>query len=173
MATNKHIEVESGEIAVKNSHGDIAIIPKKQKYKIMKAIREGRFSDVDKFVEGLPTVSDYAQEGGIYPPEYESISKVLSQRNKHLNWVDRGLNPDKYPKIENKDGTSSTHKLSYVTGDKGEAYVYPNIIQNEKGELEELDSKAAWEYAKKTKTAMMIPDVKLAEYYSKQGLIKH
>lgn len=107
------------------------------------------------------------------PIEFEAISKVLSQRNKHLNWVDRGLNPDKYPKIDNQYGTFSTHRLAYSTGDNGEAYVYPTIIQNDKGELEQLDDNAAWEYAKKTKTAMRIPNVKLAEYYSKNGLIKH
>ena len=107
------------------------------------------------------------------PIEFEAMSKVLSQRNKHLNWVDRGLNPDKYPKIDNQDGTFSTHRLAYSTGDNGEAYVYPTIIQNDKGELEQLDDKAAWEYAKKTKTAMRVPNVKLAEYYSKNGLIKH
>lgn len=107
------------------------------------------------------------------PIEFEAMSKVLSQRNKHLNWVDRGLNPDKYPKIDNQDGTFSTHRLAYSTGDNGEAYVYPTIIQNDKGELEQLDDNAAWEYAKKTKTAMRIPSVKLAEYYSQNGLIKH
>jgi hypothetical protein len=107
------------------------------------------------------------------PIEFEAISKVLSQRNKHLNWVDRGLNPDKYPKIDNQDDTFSTHRLAYSTGDNGEAYVYPTIIQNDKGELEQLDDNAAWEYAKMTKTAMRIPNVKLAEYYSKNGLIKH
>ena len=31
----------------------------------------------------------------------------------------------------------------------------------------------AWEYARKTKTAMVVPNVKLAEYYSQNGLIKH
>lgn len=112
--------------------------------------------------------------GGDYNPiEYESMSKVLSQRNKSLNWVERGLNPDNYPKINNEDGTFSTHRLAYSTGDNGEAYVYPTIIQNDKGELEQLDNEAAWEYAKKTKTAMVVPSVKLAEYYSQNGLIKH
>lgn len=106
-------------------------------------------------------------------PKYEAMSKVLSQRNKSLNWVERGLNPDKYGKIDNEDGGFSTHRLAYRTGDNGEAYVYPRIIQNDKGELEQLDDDAAWEYARKTKTAMVVPDVKLAEYYSQNGLIKH
>lgn len=101
------------------------------------------------------------------------MSKVLSQRNKSLNWVERGLNPDKYGKIDNGDGTFSTHRLAYSTGDNGEAYVYPTIIQNDKGELEQLDDDAAWDYAMKTKTAMVVPNVKLAEYYSQNGLIKH
>lgn len=116
-----------------------------------------------------------AQDGLVISnnPEYEAMSKVLSQRNKSLNWVERGLNPDKYGKIDNGDGTFSTHRLAYSTGDNGEAYVYPTIIQNDKGELEQLDDDAAWDYAMKTKTAMVVPNVKLAEYYSQNGLIKH
>ena len=53
------------------------------------------------------------------------------------------------------------------------ANILRTIIENDKGELEQLDDKAAWEYAKKTKTAMTVPNVKLAEYYSQNGLIKH
>jgi hypothetical protein len=126
-----------------------------------------------KAANGLVLPAVKAADGLVVNPEYEAMSKVLSQRNKHLNWVERGLNPDNYPKIENKDGSFSTHKLAYSTGDNGEAYVYPTIIQNDKGELEQLDDTAALEYAMKTKTAMTIPDVKLAEYYSQNGLIKH
>jgi hypothetical protein len=106
-------------------------------------------------------------------PEYEAMSKVLSKRHKHLNWVQRGLSPDNYPSISNPDGTVSTHKLSYVTGENGEAYVYPTIIQQEDGTLKEMDGKSAWEYAKRTNTAMMVPNVELAEYYSKNGLVNH
>ena len=107
------------------------------------------------------------------PIEYEAMSNVLSQRNKSLNWVERGLNPNNYPTIDNGDGTFSTHRLEYKTGDNGEAYVYPAIIQQEDGSLKKLTSDEAWKYAKDTNTAMRIPNVKLAEYYSKNGLIKH
>lgn len=171
--------------------------------KIKSLIKEGKQSEVDNYLSTIKGYPSHAQGGvdikigkngfgftgdnGVIeakhglvlpnkfenPLEFEAMSKVLSQRNKHLNWVDRGLNPDMYPKIDNQDGTFSTHRLAYSTGDNGEAYVYPTIIQNDKGELEQLDDKAAWEYAKKTKTAMRIPNVKLAEYYSKNGLIKH
>ena len=113
------------------------------------------------------------QNGGMVPPEYEAMSKVISQRNKHLNWVDRGLHPDKYPVINNDDGTISTHRLEYVTGDDGEAYVYPTIIQDNDGKLKQLSSEQAADHAWNTKTAIQIPNQKLAEYYSKNGLIKH
>lgn len=109
----------------------------------------------------------------VTPPEYEPMSKILTQRNKHLNWVQRALEPDKYPFIKNEDGTVSSHRLVYSTGDEGEAYVYPTIIQQEDGSLKELDENEAWEYARSTKTAMRVPNVKLAEYYSQNGLIKH
>lgn len=127
-----------------------------------------------KAKDGLVLPKVKAEDGVVIPNlEYEVMSKVLSQRNKHLNWIKRGLNPDDYPKIYNEDGSFSTHKLAYSTNDNGEAYVYPTIIQNDKGELEQLSDDEAWEYAKKTKTAMVIPNIKLAEYYSKNGLIKH
>ena len=105
--------------------------------------------------------------------EFESMSKVLTERNKHLNWVERGVNPDKYPVIDNGDGTFSTHKLVYSTGDSGKAYVYPTIIQQEDGSLKELSESEAWKYADDTKTYMIVPNVKLADYYSREGLIKH
>ena len=128
---------------------------------------KGKDGDI-KAAHGLVLPNNFGN-----PIEFEAMSKVLSERNKHLNWVERGLNPDNYPKIDNGDGTFSTHRLAYSTGDEGEAYVYPTIIQNDKGKLEQLNDHAAWEYAVKTKTAMRIPNVQLAEYYSQNGLIKH
>ena len=151
----KQIEVEGGEISLKNSHGDIVIIPKNKASWVKQKLSEGCHGCIDSLVESLPSMRDYAEDGGIYPPEYELMSKVLSQRNKNLNWVDRGLNPDNYGKIDNKDGSFSTHRLAYSTGDHGEAYVYPTIIQNDKGELEELTDEAARNYAFKTKSEFL------------------
>lgn len=108
----------------------------------------------------------------LVPPEYSLMSKVISNRNRQLNWINRGLNPGKYPVIKNEDGSYSTHRLEYVTNDDGSAFVYPTIIQNENGNLVNLQDKG-WDYAKKTNTAIRIPNVKLADYYSKNGLIKH
>lgn len=169
----QNIEVEGGELLIMSKEGHYAVIPAKHRQEVMDMVKDGCDDCINSYIQTLPKDSDYAQNGSIYPPEYKAMSKVLSQRNRNLNWVDRGLNPDKYPVIENEDGTISTHRLAYSTGDNGEAYVYPTIIQNDKGELEELDSDSAWEYAKRTKTAMVVPNIKLAEYYSQNGLIKH
>jgi len=105
--------------------------------------------------------------------ENSILSNVLNQRNKNLNWVDRGLRPADYPVIENEDGSKSTHRLAWSSGNKGEGYVYPTIIQDENGQLKELTDDEAWEYANKTNTLMEIPSQRLADYYSQQGLIKH
>lgn len=116
------------------------------------------------------------QVGGnlVSDPQYEALSKALNQKYKHLNWVKRGLDPKNNPVINNVDGSISTHRLAWVTGDNGEAYIYPTIIQDPKtGKLIQLDDNEAADYAFETKTAMVIPDVRLAEYYSKNGLIKH
>ena len=42
-----------------------------------------------------------------------------------------------------------------------------NKILSEDGSLKELEQREAWDYAKRTKTFMPIPDIKLAEYYSR------
>ena len=170
---NTKIEVEGGEILIQSKEGHYAVIPSKHRQEVIDMIKENCDSCINNYIKGLPKEADYAEDGSLYPPEYELMSKVLSERNKSLNWVERGLNPNNYPRIDNDDGTFSTHRLAYSTGDNGEAYVYPTIIQQEDGSLKQLSDKEAWEYAKRTKTAMVIPDVKLAEYYSKNGLIKH
>jgi len=131
---------------------------------------------VDVYMKSVgPDVWDRYQEGGNSKNslEYDLMSRVISNRNKNLNWVKRGLNPNDYPKILNKDGSYSTHKLAYSTGDRGEAYVYPTIIQNSKGQLEQLNIQDAEDHAIKSKTDIMIPNIKLAKYYSQNGLIKH
>lgn len=54
----KHIEVEGGEIAIRNKNGDIAIIPKGNKKWVERKIKEGCHSCVDNFIKKLPTYKD-------------------------------------------------------------------------------------------------------------------
>jgi hypothetical protein len=110
-------------------------------------------------------------------PEYESMSKVITNRNKDLDWVDRAINPDKYP-IDNQNeftdegGKIISHRLAYATGDEGEAYVYPTVIYKD-GRLIQLSDNEAMENSMREGQSIKIPNTKLAEYYSQNGLIKH
>ena len=57
-----------------------------------------------------------------------------------LNFVDRYLNPDQYPVIENADGTVSTHKMAAEADAAGNWYVFPTIVQGGDGELKAFDT---------------------------------
>ena len=61
----KEVEVEGGEIAIKNSHGDIAIIPKRLKSEIESLLKTKDYNAIDKLVSGLPKESDYAEDGSL------------------------------------------------------------------------------------------------------------
>jgi hypothetical protein len=54
----KHIEVEGGEIAIRNKNGDIAIIPKYKKRWLQSQMRKGCHSCIDEFVKTLPSYKD-------------------------------------------------------------------------------------------------------------------
>lgn len=106
--------------------------------------------------------------------ENDLMSKVLSQRNKDKNWVQRGLDPEAYPTLTDKNGNTVTHQLGYTTDNLGNAYVRPNVVQKTEGsQLDWLNNSEANKYARETNTNMKIPDIELAEYYSQNGLIKH
>lgn len=104
-------------------------------------------------------------------PTYAAMSKVVTQRNANLPWVKRYLEGNK-PVINNKDGTRSSHLLATFGGDNGKEYVAPTIIEKD-GKLIELSPDDAWEHAKKNKTLMGFKDKRFADYYSRNGLIKH
>ena len=65
---NKNIEVEGREIAIRNSHGDLAIIPKNKVNWVKQKLSEGCHDCIDSLVETLPIASQYAQDGSVYPP---------------------------------------------------------------------------------------------------------
>jgi len=68
---NKNIEVEGGEIAIRNSHGDLAIIPKDKRNWVKQKLSEGCHNCIDSLVETLPVMEDYAQDGTIVSELYK------------------------------------------------------------------------------------------------------
>ena len=69
MKYNIDVNVEGSELVLKNKAGDYVIIPKKYRLEVQDMIKEGCHSCIDKLVETLPVMEDYAQDGSLYPEE--------------------------------------------------------------------------------------------------------
>ena len=69
MKQNINIEAEGNELVLKNKAGDYVIIPKKYRLEVQDMIKEGCHGCIDKLVETLPVMEDYAQDGSLYPEE--------------------------------------------------------------------------------------------------------
>jgi hypothetical protein len=107
-------------------------------------------------------------------PAKSAMAKVISQRNKNIPWVDRGLNPDKYPTVKNSDGSESTHRMAAEIDEKGDWYSFPTLDRKDGGWVDFGDDNyAAFDYAKENGTAIKMPSKDMALYYSTNGLIKH
>lgn len=61
------IEVEGGEILLKNSHGDLVVVPKNKVAWAKSKMEDGCHECIDEMVSGLPTMSQYAQDGTLIP----------------------------------------------------------------------------------------------------------
>lgn len=102
------------------------------------------------------------------------ISDSLSRANTPLNWVQRGLYPANNPFLidDLMTGRVKTHKLATGEDDLGH-YVFPTVIQEGNGPLRELDIDEAHRRAIETNTILRVPSRKMADFYSRQGLIRH
>jgi CRISPR/Cas system Type II protein with McrA/HNH and RuvC-like nuclease domain len=78
----------------------------------------------------------------------DRIRKILSE-HKDKNFVDRILNPGRYPKIKNPNGKFSTHRMSWGDDGNGKYIVYPQIIDHN-GQLTLLSQDEAQAYAWRT-----------------------
>ena len=70
---SKQIQAEGGEIILRNSKGDIAIIPAKYRLEAMDMVREGCHGCLDELIETLPKYADKAEDGSVYgdPPKMQ------------------------------------------------------------------------------------------------------
>lgn len=66
MKQNINIEAEGNELILKNKAGDYVIIPKKYRLEVQDMIKENCHSCIDKIVETLPVMEDYAEDGSLY-----------------------------------------------------------------------------------------------------------
>lgn len=100
--------------------------------------------------EGQPGANDY--------------TGYLSQ-NQHLNFVQRLIEPDKYPRIDNPDGSYSTHLMASARAG-GKEIAFPTIIQGENGKLEKLSMNEAIKYALKHQEYIEFPTQEEADAFA-------
>ncbi len=103
---NKNIEVEGGEIAIRNSHGDLAIIPKNKRNWVKQKLSEGCHNCIDSLVETLPVASQYAQDGTVYPDG----TKVKVNQDNQIKEYD--ISSPEYKDLYNSGKLTSYDKTS-------------------------------------------------------------
>jgi hypothetical protein len=88
-------------------------------------------------------------------------------------FIDRINNPDKYPFIDNLDGTISTHKMAAEVDENGNWYVFPTIVQLPNGELHDFkDIGAAKSYNLKEGNFLPMKSKEEALAYAQGGYKK-
>lgn len=73
MKQNINIEAEGNELILKNKAGDYVIIPKKYRIEVQDMIKDNCHGCIDKLVETLPVMADYAEDGTV-------VSTLYTQR---------------------------------------------------------------------------------------------
>lgn len=91
----KKVEVEGGELALKNSFGDIVIIPKKNRLEVEGMIKDNCWGCIDAFVDTLPVMEDYAGDGSLFP-DWDKVKSTLNPKNWGVtDYTDKFPNKDK------------------------------------------------------------------------------
>lgn len=136
----KNIEVEGGELILRNKAGDHVVIPKKYRAEVQDMIKEGCHGCIDALVDTLPVMDNYAEDGtvipqdpprnipGIYPDNMyskmkESVNKLNTTKhsiNDIKEYYTVYLNSPKYrerwnniygnPKLSNEDNMLNFRK---------------------------------------------------------------
>jgi hypothetical protein len=134
-----------------------------------------------KYTEAIP----YAEGGDVKDGEepkprwnkddevsLQQLSKVLTERNKDKEWVNRAINYDKslapIPD-ENNSGYYSTHLLGYSSDNEGNHYIYPMIVRQGDKLVKFNNPDEAYKYAIDNNQYIVTNSQDLAEYYTERG----
>ena len=91
---------------------------------------------------------------------------------KEPEFIDRILNPKKYPFITNKDGSISTHEMAAEVDENGNWFVFPTIQYDGKTLRRFESNEEAMEHAFKTNNFLPMSSKKEAIDYAKGGYKK-
>lgn len=75
---NINVEAEGSELILKNSHGDYAIVPVKDRNRIKQLLNSKRYSEIDTYVSSLPKTADYASDGTLLIKPEEKIKSTFT-----------------------------------------------------------------------------------------------
>ena len=130
----QYIEAEDGEFILKNSKGDIAIIPAKDKDKIQKYITDGNNNAVDEYVSRLPKYENYAKDGTTIPTsifDYDATNITQDEfKDSRMPFYKEGKQI--YPIIETSYVKSHPEKYKLLEDQLvDDNHVYPRIFYSE------------------------------------------
>jgi hypothetical protein len=98
---------------------------------------------------------------------FEAMNILFANRQK--NFAQRALYPQNNPKLDNgflQD--PSTHSMGWGTDEKGKAWAYPTVVQQQPGGwLQRLNSMKAWGHAERTGERIPFNTHQQADEFSK------
>lgn len=99
-------------------------------------------------------------------PDMRRANELINQ-NLGLNFVQRLLEPQKWPVINNPDGSHSTHLMAWDQDKKG-PFVFPTIVWDGK-RLKKMSADEAWHHAQLTGELIRVNSPEEAEWFSNHG----
>ena len=99
------------------------------------------------------------------PFELEYINGIL-EKNKDKEFVDRILNPDKYPRLDLGNGDYATHKMAW--GKVGDKYIVHPTVLLEDGKLKEYSPLDAWKRVQKSGDYIEFNNPEEADWFSRR-----
>lgn len=101
------------------------------------------------------------------PMDPRRIWEIL-QANARKPFVQRILEPEKYPSIPAPGGKRATHEMAWSSLDDGSAIVYPTVTMKPDGKLERLKGSQAYDHARKTGDFIHFESQDEADAFSKE-----
>ena len=88
-----NVEVEGGELLIQSEEGHYAVIPAKDRQKLMNMVQGGCDDCINNYIQSLPKESDYAQDGTLIDPphggptaprrRFKTIASKVTDNNKN------------------------------------------------------------------------------------------
>lgn len=91
----------------------------------------------------------------------------ILRKNADKSFVKRILSPDKYPTLDNNDGTISTHSMAWGETEDGRVFAYPTVLLRPDGSLERYGDAEAWEHTQRTGNFIEFPSREQADWFTK------